>query len=243
MPITIPASPCPPPTPRVTSAVRSAAPVHARVRGLAVVAAGAMLLAGCVGDASTEPANPTTTAAVADAGSASVGDDAVTIDTPAPDDSAPTSAPDATEDAAVDTPPPLHPSVDDFPAGRVVVEPGDGAEPIPVAVRIADTPERRAHGLMEVEEVPDGAGMWFAYDEDSTGRYYMLGTRIDLDIAWVDAGGTIVATETMTECPEEPCERYDPQAAYRNALEVSAGWLAANGVAVGDRITLDQAAS
>lgn len=132
--------------------------------------------------------------------------------------------------------PPLHPSVDDWPAGQVVVDPGDGAAPLAVAVRIADTSERRSHGLMEVEEVPDGVGMWFVYDEDSDGAYWMQGTLTNLDIAWVDDRGRIVATETMVVCEEDPCPRYDPQTSYRTALEVRAGWLADHDVEVGDRI-------
>ena len=135
--------------------------------------------------------------------------------------------------------PPLHPSVDDWPVAEVVVDPGDGAAPIPVAVLVADTAERRSHGLMEVEEVPDGVGMWFVYEEDSTGAFWMKGTLTDLDIAWVDDRGRIVAVETMTVCEQDPCPTYDPGASYRTALEVPAGWLEANGVEVGDRVLRD----
>lgn len=135
--------------------------------------------------------------------------------------------------------PPLHPSVDTYPAGRVVVDRGDGRELLPVRVRIADTPERRSHGLMEVEDVPAGVGMWFSYEEDHDGAFWMKGTRTDLDIAWVDDTGRIVAIETMEVCAAEPCERYSPGGPYRTALEVRAGWLADNAVEVGDRILRD----
>lgn len=184
--------------------------------------AAVLALAGCTGGdpVATTTAGPTPTGNVLD-GDGEVG----ATDTP----------------RAVPTPPPLHPSVDHYPAGRVVVDPGDGAELLPVVVRVADDPERRSHGLMEVEEVPDGAGMWFVYESDHTGGFWMKGTRTDLDIAWVDDRGRIVAIETMTVCEADPCPSYDPGAAYRTALEVRSGWFGDHDVEVGDRILRDTA--
>jgi len=131
-------------------------------------------------------------------------------------------------------PEPLHASVDDWPAGTVVVDPGDGADELLVGVRIAAQRSQRRHGLMEVPSVPTGTGMWFAYGVDRTGGFWMKGTLTDLDIAWVDEAGIIVATDTMPVCPGDPCPTYEPDAAYRSALEVPAGWLADNDVEVGD---------
>lgn len=174
------------------------------------------------------------------------GGDATTVSTPTPTVTGNVMADDGEIGAtdtprAVPSPPALHPSVDDYPASRVVVDPGDGAALLPVVVRVADDSQRRSHGLMEVEEVPDGVGMWFTYNEDHTGGFWMKGTRTDLDIAWVDDRGRIVAIETMTVCEADPCPSYDPEASYRTALEVRAGWYADNGVEVGDRILRDTA--
>ena len=135
-------------------------------------------------------------------------------------------------------PPSLHPDVDQLPAGTVLVDPGDGAESRHVAVRIAATDDARRRGLMEVPDVPDGAGMWFAYDEDRTGGFWMRNTLVDLDIAWVDAAGRIVATTTMEVCRVSACPTYEPGVPYRTALEVRAGWFEANGVEVGDTAVL-----
>ncbi|MFP5309638.1 MAG: DUF192 domain-containing protein [Actinomycetes bacterium] len=131
--------------------------------------------------------------------------------------------------------PPLHPSVDDWPATLLEVVDADGTAH-PVAVRVADTDERKAHGLMEVPRVPAGAGMWFPYDGDRTGGFWMKGTETDLSIAWVDAAGVIVATADMTVCRADPCEVYEPGATYRAALEVPLGWFEARGIGVGDRV-------
>lgn len=133
-------------------------------------------------------------------------------------------------------PAPLHPSVDDWPAGTVVVDTGE--RELVVGVRIADTGSRRAHGLMEVPEVPDGTGMWFVHPSDTDGGYWMKDTLVDLDIAWVDATGRVVAMEAMSVCESSPCPTYPPGASYRFALEVPAGWLGANDVTVGDTMCL-----
>jgi len=209
-----------PGVPTAADHVRSPIGHAARRVGLAV--ATTLVLVACTGgDATTMPAATSTPTGNVLAEDGEIG----ATDTP----------------RAVPSPPALHPSVDDYPAGRVVVDPGDGAALLPVVVRVADDSQRRSHGLMEVEEVPDGVGMWFTYDEDHTGGFWMKGTRTDLDIAWVDDRGRIVAIETMIVCEADPCPSYDPGAAYRTALEVRSGWYADNGVEVGDRILRDSA--
>lgn len=191
----------------------------------AVTVAG--VLVGCGGDAAsssvTTGAGPTSTRPTATAQPTTQGSDA--------------------GPSAGTTPPPLHPSVDGWPAGTVVVDPRDGSGQRSVAVRIAQTSDQRSHGLMEVADLPDGAGMWFAYDRDTDGGFWMKGTLVDLDIAWVDAADTIVAVASMQVCEVDPCPSWEPGADYRSALEVPSGWLAANGVDVGDTARLMTAAS
>lgn len=144
----------------------------------------------------------------------------------------------ADDPAGMTSPPALHPEVDRLPAGTVLVDPGGGGVELPVAVRIASTDEARRFGLMEVPDVPDDVGMWFTYGEDRTGGFWMRNTLVDLDIAWVDAAGRIVAIETMEVCDADPCPSHEPGEAYRHALEVPAGWLDANDVEVGDTAEL-----
>lgn len=138
--------------------------------------------------------------------------------------------------AAVEVPA-LHPSVDDWEAGVVEVVAADGTTHR-VAVRIARTPEQRAHGLMEVPELPDGAGMWFAYDDDRTGGFWMKNTLVPLDITYVDADGEIVDVAEAVPCAADPCPTYPPSSAYRNVLEVPRGTLDRIGAGVGDTVRL-----
>ena len=125
--------------------------------------------------------------------------------------------------------PPLHPSVDGYPE-TVVTLAGADDETQRVAVKVADTPERRRHGLMEVEELPDGTGMLFVFREDRTGAFWMKNTLVPLSIAFASSQGEILAILDMEPCESDPCERYDPGVAYRYTLEVPQGWFAEVGI-------------
>lgn len=143
------------------------------------------------------------------------------------------SSPAATAVAVFDGVPPLHPSVDEWEAGAVDVVAADGTVHR-VVVRVARTAQQRAHGLMEVPALPDGAGMWFAYDDDRTGGFWMKNTLVPLDIVYVGADDRIVSIADATPCTADPCQVYDPTGPYRNVLEVPGGYLARIGAGVGD---------
>ncbi|MBS3940197.1 MAG: DUF192 domain-containing protein [Actinobacteria bacterium] len=137
--------------------------------------------------------------------------------------------------ASTPTVPPLHPSVDDYPEALVTLS-GDDLD-VEIAVKLADDPDRREHGLMEVEDLPPGTGMLFVFDGERNGGFWMKNTLVPLDIAYADADGEIVSILAMEPCVADPCEVYDPGAAYQRALEVPQGWFGEVGVEVGD--TLD----
>ena len=66
----------------------------------------------------------------------------------------------------------------------------------------------------------------------------MKNTLIPLDIAFYGARGTILRIFTMQPCRREPCRIYDPNVAYRGALEVNAGSFRRWRVRAGDRIAV-----
>lgn len=136
--------------------------------------------------------------------------------------------------------PALHPDVDGWDAALVTIErAGDAAGTegdAQLVVRIARSSEQLRRGLMGVETLPDGAGMLFDFGATRTGGFWMKDTLVALDIAFVTADGAIVSMLTMTPCVEDPCPSYDPGVAYRQALEVPAGWFARKGIEVGDEV-------
>lgn len=199
-------------------------------RLLALVAAGCLVAVGCADDGTTPSAltTPPTTASADGTGEATSPDSVP--------DAARSSDPATSSGEIVERfpqMPPLHPSVDDLEEGTVEVVAGDGTVHR-VAVRLATTPEQRSHGLMEVPELPDGAGMWFVYDEDRTGGFWMKNTLVSLDITYVGGDERIVSVAHAVPCEEDPCPVYDPEGAYQHVLEVPGGYLERIGAGVGD---------
>lgn len=161
----------------------------------------------------------------------------------APDVDAPVTGPGETEPPEADLPdvdppeaelPRLGTEVDELPTTTVTLEAnGDRVE---VAAWVAaDDPSRR-RGLMEVDELPDGVGMLFLFDDARTSGFWMWNTRIPLDIGFVDVDGTVHTIATMVPCEaSEPadCPITAPELPYVAALEVPAGWFDRAGVAAG----------
>lgn len=136
--------------------------------------------------------------------------------------------------------PPLHPSIDDYPEATVGLEAPDGDTSIAVAVKVANTSERRQHGLMEVEDLPDGVGMVFLFDSDRDSGFWMKNTRVPLDIAFAAVDGSIVSILQMEPCTSDPCTIYRPDDDYRYALEVPKGWFGEVGVTEDWRLALPE---
>lgn len=120
---------------------------------------------------------------------------------------------------------------------------GAGTETTECAL-VADSPERRGRGLMEVEDLGRHVGMVFVFDNDTTSRFYMRNTPMPLSIAWFDAAGLFVSATDMEPCEQElSCPLYGATGPYRYALEVPKGKLPALGVGDGARLELQSMAS
>lgn len=129
--------------------------------------------------------------------------------------------------------PPLHPSVDDYPTARLELRKGaDGV--VPVDLLVAATPQQRRHGLMEVEEFPDGVGMLFVFEEPRELGFWMKNTLVPLDLAAIAPSGRITDVVAMEPCPPDTdCPTYRPQGQAVAGLETPQGWLDEVGVGPG----------
>jgi len=101
-----------------------------------------------------------------------------------------------------------------------------------VVAEVARTPEQRAEGLMYRQELPDGTGMLFVFEDNVVRSFWMQNTYLSLDIAFLDPALTIVDIQQM-----EPMttDNHDSTAPAMFALEVRQGWFAERGIAVGTR--------
>jgi len=102
-------------------------------------------------------------------------------------------------------------------------------------LEVADSDQSREIGLMYRDSMADDHGMIFVFADEDVRQFYMANTRIPLDIAFLDAGGTVVSVKSMLPL-DLRITSSDRPAKY--AVEMNAGAAAAIGLKVGDRLVL-----
>lgn len=100
-----------------------------------------------------------------------------------------------------------------------------------VRAEVAATPQERERGLQFREDLPQGSGMLFVFEEAEPRAFWMEDTFIPLDIAYMDQRMRIVDIQQMEP---ETDRLYESAAPAMFALEVPQGWFEAQGVGVGD---------
>lgn len=170
--------------------------------------------------------------------SACGGDDPVTPDQPADDPlPVPVAIPPATSvpgglDDALTLPEDVDPVVFDY--TEVSFEtPGGGSGRL--GMLVADTIERRTRGLMHRTALPRDTGMLFAFPVETRSPFWNRDTPMDLEIAFLDLGGVI---HGILPLAANDLALLRPEIPYLYAVEMPAGWWAANGVAVGARFRI-----
>lgn len=101
-----------------------------------------------------------------------------------------------------------------------------------VVAEVAATADERAEGLMYRDDVPDGTGMLFIFEDSQPRAFWMANTYVPLDVAYMDPSYRIVDIIAM-----EPLvtESYPSDAPAMFALEVRQGWFEEQGIGVGDQ--------
>ena len=99
-----------------------------------------------------------------------------------------------------------------------------------VVAEVAATADERAEGLMYRDDVPDGTGMLFVFQDNQPRSFWMANTYVPLDIAYMNPSYQIVDIIAM-----EPLvtDSYPSSQPSMFALKVRQGWFAEKGIAVG----------
>ena len=98
---------------------------------------------------------------------------------------------------------------------------------ITIRAEIADTPRKRAHGLMYREHLEKDHGMLFFFSEPQAWSFWMKNTRIALDLIWMDEKKRVTHIErNVPICTrsDDSCPQYRPNsddAVY--VLEIAGG--------------------
>jgi uncharacterized protein len=94
----------------------------------------------------------------------------------------------------------------------------------PLPVLVADTPEQRSQGLMEVTDLKGYAGMLFVFETVGTGGFWMKNTVLPLTVLYLDENGVEVSRAVMEPCVDgNDCPGYPPEGPYFYALEMPTG--------------------
>jgi hypothetical protein len=104
-----------------------------------------------------------------------------------------------------------------------------------ITVEVADEEAERHLGLMHRDSIPDGRGMIFIFPSEDNLSFYMRSTRVDLDLAYARADGTIFQIERMTAYDLRSVTSREPA---KYALEVPAGFLSRSGIRAGDKLMI-----
>jgi uncharacterized membrane protein (UPF0127 family) len=102
-------------------------------------------------------------------------------------------------------------------------------------LEVANDDKTRQKGLMHRDSMPADHGMLFVFPQEQMLGFWMKGTRIPLDIIYLDAKGTIVAVKPMHAYDLTSVSSDRPA---KFAIELNQGQAAAAGVKVGDVIEI-----
>ncbi len=102
-----------------------------------------------------------------------------------------------------------------------------------VTAEIADTPQKRAVGLMGRFSLAPDSGMLFVYPDEAVRSFWMKNTPLPLSIAYLSRSGRVVHIASMRPLSEEPVSSVHPT---MYALEMTEGWFAQHNVKVGQSV-------
>ncbi|HET6602808.1 MAG TPA: DUF192 domain-containing protein [Xanthomonadaceae bacterium] len=106
-------------------------------------------------------------------------------------------------------------------------------------VEIADDDAERTRGLMFRDRLPASHGMLFVFEHEAPQSFWMMNTRIPLDILYFDAGQRLVSGSLRTPpCASGVrCPGYPSTGPAKYVLELNAGTAERLGVVPGDELT------
>lgn len=95
-----------------------------------------------------------------------------------------------------------------------------------IQAEIADTPKKRAEGLMFREHLAKDRGMLFTFEQAQPWTFWMKNTKIPLDIIWMNEKKQIIhIARDVPICTrtDDSCPQYRPNDPATYVLELGAG--------------------
>ncbi len=114
------------------------------------------------------------------------------------------------------------------------------AQDLVIDVEIAANREQREHGLMGRETLPAKQGMLFVYPDQAERAVWMRNTLLPLDVLFLSAESKIVSIlKNLQPCRQQSCPIYSSKAQATYMLEVNAGFVEQNHLAIGQELRLE----
>lgn len=104
-----------------------------------------------------------------------------------------------------------------------------------IGIELADTAEKKAHGLSGRSDLGENQGMLFLYDKPGLYSFWMKGMQFPIDIIWIDENYTIIDI-TKNVRPDSFPQSFQPQRHAQYVLEVNAGFADKNDIDIGDAV-------
>jgi uncharacterized protein len=95
-----------------------------------------------------------------------------------------------------------------------------------IHAELANTPKKRAEGLMYREQLADDRGMLFTFSQAEAWVFWMKNTKIPLDLIWINEKKQIIHMEqNVPICTraDDSCPQYRPNEGALYVLELAGG--------------------
>jgi len=110
---------------------------------------------------------------------------------------------------------------------------------VAVPVEVARTEAEKVRGLSGRDRLAPDRGMLFVYEAPVRPLIWMRGMRFPLDILWIRDGRVVdLVRGAKAPAPGEAPEEFAPREDAQYVLEVPAGFVERQGIAVGDRVEM-----
>lgn len=110
----------------------------------------------------------------------------------------------------------------------------EGEKITTINIAIADLPDERNQGLMDVNFMPQDTGMLFIFDGESNRSFWMANTPLPLDIMYVNSDSVIVRIYQSTTPFSQ--SSLPSQAPAQFVVETNGGFSITHGITEGNKI-------
>ncbi|MDD5165997.1 MAG: DUF192 domain-containing protein [Candidatus Omnitrophica bacterium] len=106
-----------------------------------------------------------------------------------------------------------------------------------VDAEIADSPDKRAKGLMFRKDLGEGNAMLFVFEEEQWPKFWMKNVAFPLDMIWISEDKRITDIKTNVLPCRDYCESIVSKSKASYVLEVNAGFASRNGIKIGESVS------